>query len=467
MTTRNIVVIGGVAAGMSAASQAKRRQPNANVIVFERSPHVSYGACGMPYNIEDPSRDMSDLVVVSAERFRAERGIDVRTETEVVGIDPGAKRVRVRDLAAGRDYDQPYDALVIATGASAIRPPIPGLDLPGVFVLRQLVDGVALERFLSESDARRAVIVGAGYIGAEMAEALATRGLAVTVIEMLDQVVPGFDPAIADLVRAELESHSVDVRTSARVERVEGHDGAGVLVQTTAGPIPADIVLVSVGVRPNVALAVDAGVALGPTGAIAVDDHMRTNVPGVYAAGDCAEAHHLVTGQPTYIPLGTTSNKQGKVAGANAAGADARFGGIVGTAGFKVFDLEVARTGLGQADVERLGLDVVVATSTQNSRGHGFPGGDKLTSVLYADRETGALLGAQMAGRDPVATRVDVFATALHAGMTVADIERLDLAYAPPFAPVYDPILIAATVANKAVVKARRETRESLPAPAA
>lgn len=445
-----IVVIGGVAAGMSAASQARRRDPRSEVVVLERGPYVSYGACGMPYNLLDPARRMDDLVVLSPERLRSERGIDVRTRHEALSIDPARRVVAARDLEADRRYELPYDALVIATGAEAVRPPLPGLDLPGVFLLRELTDGAAMKRFLAERAPARAVIVGAGYIGMEMAEALRGRGLAVTVLEKVDQILPGFVTPVVEVVQAELARNEVRVETGVAVRGVVLADGA-LRVETDRGAHPADLVLVSVGVRPRVALARAAGVALGPTGAIAVDDGMRTSVPGVFAAGDCAEARHLVTGLPAYVPLGTTANKQGKVAGANAAGADERFGGIVGSAAFKVFELEVGRTGLGPAEAARAGLDAVAAASTHRTRGHGYPGSRSLTTVLLVERGSGRLLGAQQVGGEGVAGRIGVLATALTARMTVDQLEQLDLAYAPPLAPVYDPILIAANVAAKAL----------------
>ena len=447
-----IVVIGGVAAGMSAASQAKRRRPDAEVIVLERGPHVSYGACGMPYNIEDPARSLEDLVVITPEQFRSERGIDVRTMTEALSIDTQAKRVRARERGSGNEYELAYDALVIATGATAVKPPVPGLDLPGVFVLRELTDGIALKRYLAESRAKAAVIVGAGYIGLEMAEVLRSRGLSVVLLEREEQVLPGYDPAIAKVAHDELTRNGVEVHTGATVDAIErSADGRALEVHGTACRHPADLVLVAVGVRPNVALAKAAGIRVGETGAIAVDAELRTNAPDVFAAGDCAEAPHLITRRPAYVPLGTTANKQGKVAGANATGVRETFPGILGTAGFKLFGIEVARTGLSSLEARRMGLDAVAAVSKHRSRAHGHPGGKSITTVMVVERGTRRLLGAQMAGGDVVAKRVDVLATALHAGMTVDQVEDLDLSYAPPFAPVYDPILVAATVASKAL----------------
>jgi NADPH-dependent 2,4-dienoyl-CoA reductase/sulfur reductase-like enzyme len=446
-----IVVIGGVAAGMSAASQARRRDPSAEVVVLERGRFVSYGACGMPYNLLDPRRSMDDLVVITPERFRSERRIDVRTRHEAARLDLGRKVVAVRDLEANREYELGYDALVVATGAQAVRPPLPGIDLPGVFLLRELADGHAMKRFIA-GDPHHAIIIGAGYIGMEMAEALRGRGLDVTVLEKADQILPGFARPIVDAVHSELKRNDVRVETAISVERME-RAARRLSVITDRGPLLADLVLVSVGVRPNVALARAAGMVIGETGAIAVDDAMRTSAPAVFAAGDCAEARHLVTGRPAYVPLGTTANKQGRVAGANAAGGDERFGGIVGSAAFKVFELEVGRTGLGPVEVARLGLEAVPAVSRHRSRGHAYPGAKEITTVLFAERSTHRLLGAQMAGGEGVTGRIDVLATGITARMTVDDVEQLDLAYAPPLAPVYDPVLIAAGVATKELGK--------------
>jgi CoA-dependent NAD(P)H sulfur oxidoreductase len=444
---RKIVVIGGVAAGMSAASQARRRAPQASVVVFERGPFVSYGACGMPYNLESPARSMEDLVVVDAQRFRSERQIDVRTQHEAFAIDILNRRVHAIERSTGREYEEAFDSLVIATGASAVRPDLPGMDLPGVFVLRTLSDGIRLKRYLQESEVRRALIIGAGYIGLEMAEALRVRGLEVSLLEKLPAVLPGFDPAISAIAQKKLESEGVAVHTGVSVTGIERTEGA-LTVTTDSGRHPADLVLVAIGIRPNVALARAAGIKLGPTGAIAIDNRMRTNATGIYAAGDCAEVHHLVSGETTFMPLGTTANKQGKAAGANAAGGDMTFAGIVGTAGFKLFDLEVARTGLGPTELPRIEPNAARGVSEHASRGHGYPGGGRITTVLYAHRCSHRLLGAQMIG-PAVATRIDVFATALHARLTLERIEELDLAYAPPFAPVYDPILVAASVTRK------------------
>jgi len=443
-----IVVLGAVAAGTSAASQAKRRDPQSEVILLERGADISYGACGLPYNIEDAQRAIDDVVVVSADTFRRERHIDVRTRHEALSIDTAQRVVRVRDLNESSEYELVYDKLIIATGASAVRLPLPGIELAGVFSLRTLRDGAAIKEALARTSTKRAVIVGAGYIGMEMAEALRARGLEVTVLEKVDQVVPGLEPSLAKLVREELDRQGVRIETGVGLRGITRSEN-GLVVDTDRGPFPADIVLISVGVRPNVGVAKEAGIRIGATGAIAVDEEQRTSVPDVYAAGDCAEARQLVTGESTWVPLGTTANKQGKIAGANATGAHERFAGIVGTAAFKVFDLEVGRTGLARADLARRGTDFVASTSEHATRGHHYPGVRRVTTVLFVERGTGKLLGAQMVGGEGVAGRIDVLATALHANMTIEDLSALDLAYAPPLAPVWDPLLIAASSAQK------------------
>ena len=450
-----IVVIGGVAAGMSAASQARRRDPGCEVVVLDRGHDISYSACGMPYNIGDPARGVDDLVILNAETARSERGIDVRTRHAAQALDVSRRVVQVADLEAGSNYALTWDALVIASGATAIRPAVPGLDLAGVFVLRDLTDARHIKSYLAAVKVTTAVVVGAGYIGIEMADVLHGLGIAVSILEKADQVLPGFAPAIVDVAAHALERHGVSVQTATSLQRVQ-RDGADLLVHSDRGAVRAQIVIVAVGVRPDVALARQAGIALGASGAIAVDSAMRTSAPTVFAAGDCAEAHHLVLDRPSWVPLGTTANKQGKVAGANAAGGDQHFGGIVGSAGFKCFDLEVARTGLGAAEIANAGLDAVAAVSSHHTRARSYPGDKPISTVVYAERGSGRLLGAQMIGGEAVAKRIDVFATALHARMTLAQIEALDLTYAPPFAPVYAAILIAAPVGMKALAKPRR-----------
>lgn len=448
-----IVIVGGVAAGMSAASQAKRRSPHARVVVFERGPYISYGACGMPYNIEDPGRSIEDLVVLTPEKAREDRGIELHLNHEVASVDPAAKTLRVRDLGSGQERTETYDMLVLATGASAVRLPLPGFDLPGVTVLRELTDGALIKRLLAEGR-RRAAIIGAGYIGMEMAHVLSTRGLQVTVLEKLPQILPGWGQETVALVLEELQRHDVTVRTGVTVTGAEaGPEGSVARVLTDDGPVEADLVVQAVGVRPNVHLAAEAGLRLGETGAVWVNQYQRTSDESVWAAGDCAEAYHRVLRRNAWIPLGTTANKQGRIAGANAVGAGQRFAGIVGTAGFKVFDLEVARSGLGLEQARAEGFEPVSVTIRQRSRAHGYSGASPIQVTLVADGPTGVLLGAELAGREGAALRANVIAAALASHMTVTDLQGLDLVYAPPFAPVWDPVLVAA---NQLVKKTGR-----------
>jgi len=448
---KRVIVVGGVAAGMSAASQIRRRQPKSKVAVLERGSHISYGACGMPYNIEDPERSIEDLVVLNAEHARSKRGIDLRLRHCVNEIDLAAGNVSVTDEDNNRDFREPFDALVIATGARAIRLPLPGFDLPGIEVLRDLGDGAAIKRSL-ENQPRRAVIVGAGYIGMEMAHVLTARGLQVTVLERLPQLLPGWHEETVAVVMETLSSQGVEYHTGATVKAAEaGSDGRVASVVTDRGAFDADLVLVAAGVRPNVELASGAGIRIGDTGAIWVNQSQQTSVPTVWAAGDCAEAYHRILRRNAWVPLGTTANKQGRVAGANVVGANQRFRGIVGTAGFVVFDLEVARTGIGEHQAKEEGFDPVTATIRQRSRAHGYPGGVPIQTHLVADRETGLLLGAELVGKEGAALRVNTLATALAAHMTVTDLQNLDLVYAPPFASVWDPVLVAANQLIKKV----------------
>ena len=445
------IVVGGVAAGMSAASQIRRRRPETKVTVFERGNYISYGACGMPYNIEDPDRSIEDLVVLSAEEARSQRGIDLRLRHDVTGIDLDRGAVTVKDLENDRELDEPFDALVLATGGRAVRLPLPGFDLPGVEVLRELGDGAAIKKIL-EDEPRKAVIVGAGYIGMEMAHVLTARGLEVTVLEKLPQLLPGWHEETVAVVEETLTGHGVDFRTGVTVEGAEaGPDGRVAAVSTDGGRYYADLVLVAAGVRPNVELASSSGLRIGDTGAIWVNQHQQTSHDQVWSAGDCAEAYHRILRRNVWIPLGTTANKQGRIAGANVLGVGQRFRGIVGTAGFVVFDLEVARSGIGEEEAAAEGFDPVAVSIRQSSRAHGYPGGVPIQVHLVADRETGLLLGGELVGREGAALRVDILAAALAGHMTVADLQNFDLVYAPPFAPVWDPVLVAANQLIKKV----------------
>jgi NADPH-dependent 2,4-dienoyl-CoA reductase/sulfur reductase-like enzyme len=446
---RRLVVIGGVAAGMSAAARAKRLDPEFEVVAYERTGYVSYGSCGLPYLVAGVVQDPGQLIARTPEQF-AKQGVETHTHHEVRSIDTAGKTVKVRDLDETREFSVSYDRLVIATGGNAIRPAIEGADLDGVFVMRNVEDGIAINRFLSERGPRRAVIIGAGYIGVEAAEAFVQRGLETTLLNRPSQVLSNFDADMAQLMQDELEKNGVTVSVNDTAQGIEGDAGGRAhAVVSERGRHECDLVLIGAGVRAESALAREAGVKLGVKGAIAVDSRMRTSVPDVYAAGDCAETYHLLLGGPSYVPLGSTANKQGRAAGTNAAGGEAVFQGVVGTTITKAFEMGVAVTGLTEKAVQELGRPVQSVSIEHGTRAHYYPSPGRIRVKLVWDPQDGRLLGAQIAGPVAEAKRIDVFATALHHGLSIEDLQRLDLSYAPPFAPVWDPILVAANVAAK------------------
>ena len=478
MAKERLIVIGGVAAGMSAASSFKRIKPEAEAIVLEKDYFISYGTCSLPYFISDDIKDFNDLISLTPQVASEERGIKVLTRHEAVKIDTGSKEVVVRALEKGQETSLQYDKLVIATGGLSIKPPLPGIELQHIFPVRTLLDGIEIKKYIyewgsfqvsmglpesryinpfgDEKRAMKAVIVGGGYIGMEMCESLCKRGLDVTVIEKTDRVLGTMDTSITGIVEEKILGEGVKLFKGTSVEGFAGKDGRAAKVLTDKGEFEADMVLLVIGSRPNSKLAGDAGIELDVNGAIKADEHMRTNIPDVYAAGDCAETMHLVTGKKVYIPLGTTANKQGRIAGENAAGTNSVFEGIVGTAVTKVFDLEVARTGLSPVDAEREGYKYFATTVKGKSRSSAYPSGKPIIVTYIVEKETGRLLGAQMAGEEGVAHRIDTLATCLYGKMTIEDVARLDLGYAPPFGTVWDPILIAANVALKELRKGER-----------
>ena len=451
-----IVIIGGDAAGMSAASKIKRAQPTTEVIVFERSPHISYSACGMPYWIGGVIESDQRLIVLTPENARTRRGIDVRIEHTVTGIDPAAKTVTVQRQATGESFTQGYAKLVIATGASAVRPPIPGINLPGVFTLRSLSDGQRIFNYMAEHNPKRAVVIGGGYIGMEMVEALRERAVDVTVVEMLPQIMPNFDTDMVEEIAAHLADHSVKVHTKTRVTAIESTAEDSLSVVTAeAGILPADLVLVSTGVRPNSELAAAAGLKIGETHAIWVNAQMQTSDPDIYAAGDCVEHYHLVLEKNAWIPLATSATKGGRIAGDVISGEQSHFPGILGTAVVKVFDYTMAVTGLTEAVAKASGKfgaagdDVGSAVITSNDKAGYWPDVEKIKVKLVFQKSTGRVLGGQLVGKAGVNKRIDIIATAISARMTVTDVGMLDLSYAPPYSPTWDPIQVCANVAAR------------------
>ncbi|MFJ9349368.1 FAD-dependent oxidoreductase [Streptomyces sp. NPDC101237] len=448
-----LVVIGGDAAGMSAASQARRlRGPDElEITAFERGRFSSYSACGIPYWVGGDVPERDELIARTPEEHRA-RGIDLRTGTEVTRIDVAGKRVRARDLASGAESWTPYDKLVIGTGARPIRPDMPGADAPGVHGVQTLDDGQALLDTLARTRGRRAVVVGAGYIGVEMAEAMINRGYEVTVVNRGSEPMSTLDPDMGRLVHTAMEGLGITMVNDAEVTEVlTGPDGHVRAVATEDGEYPADVVILGVGVRPETSLARDAGLPVGAHGGLLTDLAMRVRGHrDIWAAGDCVEVLNLVSGQEQHVPLGTHANKHGQVVGTNVGGGYATFPGVVGTAVSKVCDLEIARTGLREKDALRVGLRFETVTIESTSRAGYYPGASPMTVKMLAERRTGRLLGVQIVGREGAGKRVDIAAVALTANMTVEQMTALDLGYAPPFSPVWDPVLVAA---RKAVAK--------------
>jgi NADPH-dependent 2,4-dienoyl-CoA reductase/sulfur reductase-like enzyme/rhodanese-related sulfurtransferase len=446
-----VVIVGGVAAGPKVASKIIRLCPEAEVTIVEKGKLLSYAGCGLPYYVSGVVKEQKELMstpvgtVRDPVFFQHVKNVKVLNETEATEIDRAGKRVRVRNLGQGRESWLSYDKLVLATGANAIIPPLPGTGLENVFTLQGVHDAEGIRALLAQEKARDVVIVGGGLIGVEVTEALVQRGCRVTVVEMMPQTLRILDPDMARLVERHMESHGVKVLTGTKVEAIEG-DGVVQSVLTSAGRLAADMVVLAIGVRPNVTLAQTAGLEIGPTGAIKVDDRMQTSDPDIFAAGDCVECRDLMTDGPSYVPLGSTANKQGRVAAVNICGGRDRFPGVLGSTVCKVFDFCVGRTGLNEAAARTQGYDVVSAIAPAPDKAHFMPGAKLLILKLMADRASRKLLGAQAVGPGAGDKRIDVAAMALTAGMTVDQLANADLCYAPPYAPAMDNILTAANV---------------------
>ena len=475
------MVIGGDAGGMSAASQARRRRgpEDLQIVAFERGHFTSYSACGIPYWIGNVVAGPDALVSRDPETFRRDYAVDVRLRAEVVGIDLDRREVVARLLdEGGREIREGFDQLMYAAGAVPVRPAWAGGGtgaggggagaggaggggeeaIGGVFGVQTLDHGAAVLAWL-DRDPRpeRAVVIGGGYIGVELAEALVRHGLSVALVEQAPEPMASLDPDMGVRVREAMCGLGIEVRTGETVTGLESRAGQVSAVVTEAATLPADIVVLGLGVRPNTALARDAGLPIGPTGGVPTDPRMRVQgadgvrTEGVWAAGDCVETVHRLTGRPVYVPLGTHANKQGRVAGINIGGGYATFPGVLGTAVTKVCDLEVARTGLSSREAAAAGFEVVSGTIESTNTAGYMPGAEPMTVKLLAERRSGRLLGGQIVGRTDSAKRIDAVAVALWNGMTVEEMTGLDLGYAPPYAPVWDPILVAARKAVDAL----------------
>jgi NADPH-dependent 2,4-dienoyl-CoA reductase/sulfur reductase-like enzyme len=445
-----LVVIGGVAAGTKAASRARRLDPELEITVYQEEPEISISECGLPYFISGVVEERSALVARTPEDF-AEQDVEVLTRHRVESVHPGNKRLIVKDLSTGKELEDSYDRLVISTGARAVLPPIEGASLDGVFALRFLSDADAITGYVRERSPAKAAVVGGGYIGLELAENLKGLGMEVAVVEAEGRVANTYGSEVSEKVEEHLKEKGVEVFSCEKVDAMVGAEGRVRGVRFDGEEVEAEMVIVGVGIEPAVGLAREAGARIGTTGALLVDKYLKTNLPDVWAAGDCVETANLVTKEPAWAPLGDTANQMGRVAGTNAASGEdvLEFPGVLGTGVFKVFDLAVAKTGLSEEEAEGAGFEVVTAAVDSKDRAGYYPGVESVFVKLVANAATGRLLGAEIVG-GKADKYVDICATAIWGRLSYPDLVDLDLAYAPPFGPVLSPVISAASVlANK------------------
>jgi NADPH-dependent 2,4-dienoyl-CoA reductase/sulfur reductase-like enzyme len=440
-----LLVIGGDAAGMAAAAQARRLAPTLEIVALEKGRWTSYSACGIPYLVGGAVPALDDLVARTPEEFRAMR-IDVRMEHEAIGLDLAAGKAEVHNRVHGRTFSLGFDLLHVATGAVPHRPDLPGMGLSHVHGVQTLADAAGLLADANSRLPQKVAVVGSGYIGLELAEAFVLRGASVTVVEAADEVMGTLDPDMGALVARAMRAMGITVRTGESVVAISGD-----AVHTFAGEIPAELVILGLGVEPNSTLAAEAGVRTGVRGAIVVDRQQRASLPGVWAAGDCCQSIHLVSGLPVHQALGTVANKQGRVAGINISGGYATFPGVAGTAVTRICDLEIGRTGLSEKAAAEAGFSFIVAKIEATTDSGYLPDAAPITVKLLAERGTGRLLGTQILGGRGAAKRVDVVAAALSTGSSAEDLLGLDLGYAPPFSSVWDPVQVAARQALAAL----------------
>ncbi len=441
-----LLIVGGVAGGAAAATRARRLSEEAQIIIFERGPDVSFANCGLPYHIGGDITDRSRLLVVTPERLRERFNLDVRTRTSVEAVDRASKMIRVRELETGREYEETYDKLILAPGAAPLRPPIPGIDLPGVYTLRTLGD---MDRIVSAVNAgvKNAVVVGAGFIGLELVENFVHKGITTTVVELQDQVLPPFDKEMTAPIAKTLGAHGVPVLLGDSAESFAAAASRLTVRLKSGQTLPADVVILGVGVRPENKLAVDAGLEVGPRGGIRVNEYLETSDPDIYAVGDAIEVKDFVTGDATQVPLAGPANRQGRLAADNVFGRRARYRGTQGTAIVRVFDKTAAMTGSSEKALKRAGRDFRKVYVHPTHHAGYYPGAQQMTLKLLFDPHTGRLLGAEGVGGGGVDKRIDVLAVAIQAGMTVFDLEEMELAYAPQFGSAKDPVNMLGFVA--------------------
>jgi len=448
-----LIVIGGTAAGLSAASKAKKLNPQLEVIVFEKSGYISYGACGLPYFVGGMIAHEQELIAVDAETMHNKRKISIFIHHEIVTLHRREKFVEVKNLDNDAIQKYNYDKLVIATGATPIIPQFKGIEASNVYYLRNVEDGIRLKNAMKTAE-KQVAIIGGGFIGLELAEQLTMAGKQVQIFEAMPRLLPFLDEIYSNIIKTTLEAHGVKVHLGVKVQELITKYRKVIGVKTSDNKVlDTDFVVVSVGVLPATKLAKDAGLQLGIKNGIVVDDNMQTSDNAIWACGDCVQMKNLVTGLPVYVPLGTTANKQGRVAGENIGGGEGTFKGVLGSMVTKVFELYIASTGLSLEQAKVVGIDAVASLTIKGDKASYYPGRTDSMLCLILDKKSGLLVGAQGIGSETIAGRINVLATAITCKMTLSQISELDLVYAPPVAPVYDPILIAASQAIKEIEK--------------
>jgi NADPH-dependent 2,4-dienoyl-CoA reductase/sulfur reductase-like enzyme/rhodanese-related sulfurtransferase len=447
-TQSHIVIVGGTACGPKTAARTRRLDPHCRITLIEQGKNISTATCGLPYYVSGVIRQRNNLLVVNETFFKNVLNVDVLLHTRATAINRRERTIDVIDLNINKASSVPYDKLVIATGSMPVLPDIPGIDLAGIYTLTRISDADVLREMVLPDRAKRAVVIGAGLIGLETTEALVERGLHVTLIEALNTILPAMlDFEIARYVEKHLKNKGVTFLPGQRVTRFDGNDKNRVCrVVTGEDILETDIVIIAIGVRPNVNLARDAGIEIGATGGIAVNEYLQTNDPDIYAGGDCIENIHRITGRKVLAPLGSTANKHGRIIGANITGGKESFPGVMGTAAVKVFNCNVARTGLNENQARELGYDVVTSIAPNNEYASYYPGGKEVVVKLVADRANGKLLGGQVVGTGDTSKRADVIVTALTFGAGINDMANLDLAYAPPYNSAMDPLHVASNI---------------------
>ena len=439
--SEKLVIIGGVAAGTSAAAKARRVNPDLDITVYTDDEYISYAGCGLPYFIGGKIASRENLLARSVADFAAQN-ISVKTLMRVEEIKPENGKVIIRNLQNQLTFEDNYDRLVIATGARPFVPPLEGVELDGIFTLRTIHDSLKIKEYLFQHRPQKAAVIGAGYIGLEMVENLVEHGCQVTLIEKAPHIIPNMDADMAQILTQYLQSRGVEIRTGETITSFMGNKSVSGL-STDKGEIAADFVLLSIGVQPNSEIAAAAGIEPGINNAIRVNSKMETNKDRIYAAGDCATTSHLTSGKEVYIPMGTTANKQGRVAGENAAGGNASFSGVLGTGIARVMEMEISRTGLCESECQALGINYISRRIKSRTAAHYCPVSGEIHLKLIVNQNNNCLIGAQIVGFAGAAMRIDMLATAITVGTTVEDLIDMDLAYSPPFSPVWDPVLIA------------------------